>query len=66
MSCKEDGTVEDVKSLVAQHVSEIDAVELHWRTEIEKLKVRQKASYCDLIVDFFEQDIYIYIYMYIL
>lgn len=47
----------DVQSLVAQHVSEIDAIELHWRTEIEQLKVRQKASYCDLIVDFFEQEI---------
>lgn len=28
----------DVQSVVAQHVSEIDALELHWRTEIEQLK----------------------------
>jgi len=47
----------DVRSLVAQHVSEIDAVELHWQTEIEQLKIRQRASYCDLVVDSFEQEI---------
>lgn len=47
----------DVQFLVAQHVSELDAVELHWRTEIEELKVRQKASYRELVVDRFEQDV---------
>lgn len=50
------GSARDVQSLVAQHVSELDAVELHWRTEIEMLKVKQKASYRDLVVDFFEQE----------
>lgn len=43
--------------LVAQHVGELDAVELHWRTEIQEVKLRQKASYCDLVVDFFEQEV---------
>lgn len=47
----------DVQSLVAQHVGELDAVELHWQTEIEQLKVKQKTSYCDLIVDRFAQEI---------
>lgn len=47
----------DVQALVAQHVGELDAVELHWRTEIEQLKVRQKASYRNLIVDRFEQEV---------
>eukprot|EP00927_Polykrikos_kofoidii_P034538 TRINITY_DN29290_c0_g1_i1.p1 TRINITY_DN29290_c0_g1~~TRINITY_DN29290_c0_g1_i1.p1 ORF type:complete len:685 (+),score=98.90 TRINITY_DN29290_c0_g1_i1:174-2228(+) len=53
----EAGLSRSVQELVAQHVGELDAVELHWRTEIEELKVRQKASYCDLVVDFFEQEI---------
>lgn len=53
----EEGVSRDVQSLVAQHVGELDAVELHWQTEIDMLKVKQKASYRDLIVDFFEQEI---------
>eukprot|EP00928_Gymnodinium_smaydae_P079900 TRINITY_DN63731_c0_g1_i1.p1 TRINITY_DN63731_c0_g1~~TRINITY_DN63731_c0_g1_i1.p1 ORF type:complete len:649 (-),score=62.93 TRINITY_DN63731_c0_g1_i1:83-2029(-) len=46
----------NVHDLVAQHVSELDVVELHWRTDIEELKVRQRASYSDLTIDFFEQE----------
>merc|ERR1712113_950861 len=46
----------DVQSLVAQQMSEIEAIERHWHTEIDHLKLRQKESYCDLIVDFFEQE----------
>jgi len=47
----------DVQNMVAQHVGELDAVELHWRTEIQMLEAKQRASYCDLVVDFFEQEI---------
>eukprot|EP00440_Ansanella_granifera_P064753 gb/GFBE01070207.1/.p1 GENE.gb/GFBE01070207.1/~~gb/GFBE01070207.1/.p1 ORF type:complete len:277 (+),score=58.38 gb/GFBE01070207.1/:1-831(+) len=50
---EDEGLSRDVQVLVGQHVSEIDALELHWQTEIEQLKVRQKASYRDLVVDFF-------------
>eukprot|EP00929_Paragymnodinium_shiwhaense_P084747 TRINITY_DN45345_c0_g1_i1.p1 TRINITY_DN45345_c0_g1~~TRINITY_DN45345_c0_g1_i1.p1 ORF type:complete len:834 (+),score=251.44 TRINITY_DN45345_c0_g1_i1:170-2671(+) len=51
------GSIRKVQDLVGQHVGELDAVNLHWRTEIEEEKVRQKASYCDLVVDFFEQEL---------
>ncbi|CAK9043446.1 unnamed protein product [Durusdinium trenchii] len=46
----------DVQVLVGQHVSEIDALERHWQSEIEQLKAKQEASYQDLVVDFFEQE----------
>eukprot|EP00930_Biecheleria_cincta_P031286 TRINITY_DN21717_c0_g1_i1.p1 TRINITY_DN21717_c0_g1~~TRINITY_DN21717_c0_g1_i1.p1 ORF type:complete len:660 (-),score=91.31 TRINITY_DN21717_c0_g1_i1:1223-3202(-) len=52
----EEGLCREVQVLVGQHVSEIDALELHWQSEIEQLKVKQKASYRDLVVDFFKQE----------
>ncbi|CAL1149331.1 unnamed protein product [Cladocopium goreaui] len=47
----------EVQVLVGQHVSEIDALERHWQSEIEQLKMKQKASYRGLVVDFFEQEV---------
>ncbi|CAJ1392633.1 unnamed protein product [Effrenium voratum] len=49
-------SVPDIQVLVGQHVSEIDALELHWQSEIEQLMTKQKASYRDLVVDFFDQE----------
>ena len=42
---------------MGQHVSEIDALERHWQSEIEQLKLKQKVSYRGLVVDFFEQEV---------
>ena len=53
----EDASAEDGRLvLVGQHVSEIEALEHHWQSEIEELKAKQEASYRDLVVDFFEQE----------
>lgn len=57
MGDAQDSVFRDVQSLVAQHVGELDAVELHWQTEIEQLKAKQKSSYNDLIVDRFAQEV---------
>lgn len=53
---EKDCAPQDVQSVVAQHVSEIDALELHWRTETEQLELRQRTTYCEYIVDVFEQE----------
>ncbi len=53
----ESESLPDVQVLVGQHVSEIDALERHWQSEIEQLKLKQKVSYRGLVVDFFEQEV---------
>lgn len=56
LAAHEKGNLQHVQVLVAQHVGELDRVESHWRTEIEQLKVWQRASYMDLVIDFFDQE----------
>ena len=39
-----EGAGDDIQVLVGQHVSEIEALERHWLTEIEELKERQEVT----------------------
>ena len=40
-----EGAGEEIQVLVGQHVSEIEALERHWLTEIEELKERQEVTF---------------------
>merc|ERR1719265_2935123 len=53
----QEGSGQDITALVTQHVGELEAVELHWQSEINELKVKQRADFHDLIIDFFDAEV---------